>query len=125
MYASAIIVALMPFLLAVKADNVVDAKKIPQACAAICKPVNALVSACEVNKDAVGGKNNEQALETQCICTNKSFDVASVMPKCADCLGQQVGKPRKGSEVYKAEDFKGMFKFLFKDLCRSFWCFIG
>jgi hypothetical protein len=109
MYIGAIIMAVAPFLLAVKADGAVDVKEIPQACAAICKPINALVSACEVNKDAVGGQQNEQALETQCICTNKSFDVATVLPKCADCLGQQVGKPRKGDEVYKAEDFKGMF----------------
>lgn len=109
MHASATLSAIAPLLLLVNAADVFDMKKIPSTCTSICQPISTLVKACHVNDDAVGGKQNERTLEDNCICTNQSFDVAQVMPKCADCLSQAVGQARKRNDGLKASDLVGMF----------------
>lgn len=81
---SALLLSLTPL---VQADDF-DAEDVPKACVSICQPIRDLVRACDVDDDAVGGDRNEDLLERQCICENRSFDVANVAGQCQGCIEQ-------------------------------------
>lgn len=82
--ASALLLSLTPLA---QADDF-DAEDVPKACVSICQPLRDLVRACNVDDDAVGGDRNEDLLERQCICENRSFDVANVAGQCQGCIEQ-------------------------------------
>jgi hypothetical protein len=67
-----------------------DGDEIPTQCNAVCDPLLNLVRQCNVDDDVVGGDQNEDLLERQCVCTNTSFDVANVAALCASCMEQNV-----------------------------------
>ncbi|GKU05900.1 unnamed protein product [Fusarium langsethiae] len=77
-----------------------DADDVPSACRTICQPIVDLSNACDIDpkenktKDRRGDfllvtrSKAEEAIEANCICTNKSFDVATVMALCESCMLQ-------------------------------------
>ncbi|PVH91200.1 hypothetical protein DM02DRAFT_497350, partial [Periconia macrospinosa] len=73
-----------------------NAADIPTACTTICQPIVQLTNTCDINmkkreaKPARKGSKElaESVLETQCICRNKSFNVASISALCAGCIQQ-------------------------------------
>ncbi|KAF5711765.1 hypothetical protein FMUND_8824 [Fusarium mundagurra] len=87
--------AVIPAILAeeLRADDV------PSACKTICQPIVDLTNTCDIDpKEADNDKGTklrlrerseaEESIEANCICTNKSFDVAAVMALCASCMIQ-------------------------------------
>ncbi|CEI40013.1 hypothetical protein FVEN_g2274 [Fusarium venenatum] len=87
MYTSTIALAIAPLLLLARADVSLDRDDIPRACDAICNPIVDLTRACDT--DLRGDRDREEdRLEAQCVCTNDSFNVASVAALCADCIHQ-------------------------------------
>ncbi|KAJ3455217.1 hypothetical protein MRS44_013817 [Fusarium solani] len=89
--------AIIPAALAeeLRADDV------PSACKAICQPIVDLTNTCDVDPNEADKDNDkrrklrlresneaDEAIEANCICTNKSFDVAAVMALCASCMAQ-------------------------------------
>lgn len=89
--------AVIPVILAeeLRADDV------PSACTTICQPIVDLTNTCDIDpneKDTDNDKKrkmrlrqreeDDEAIEANCICTNKSFDVAGVMGLCASCIAQ-------------------------------------
>ncbi len=126
MYTTATLcMALTPMLLLANASDIFDAKKVPSTCTNICQPISTLEKSCHVNDDRVGGKQNERTLEDSCICTNGSFDVAKVMPQCADCLSQAVGQGRKRDDGLESSDLAGMFFSAFFFKLATFFSLIG
>lgn len=93
----AAIVAVIPATLAeeLRADDV------PSACMTICQPIVDLTTTCDIDPNEADTDNDKrrklrlresedskEAVEANCICTNKSFDVAAVMALCASCMAQ-------------------------------------
>ncbi|KAF1976740.1 hypothetical protein BU23DRAFT_432500, partial [Bimuria novae-zelandiae CBS 107.79] len=84
-----------------------NANDVPTACTTICAPIVQLTNTCDVdpgareNDDEKNGEDNgaepDEAVESQCVCSNKSFDVASIAALCASCI-QQNGKGRTDDE---------------------------
>jgi hypothetical protein len=74
--------------------NAVD---VPGACTTICRPIVELTGTCNVDPEEAGGDEAkpdggndaveiDDIIESQCICTNKSFDVARIAGLCASCI---------------------------------------
>ncbi|CAG7561800.1 unnamed protein product [Fusarium equiseti] len=88
--------AIVPFSLAEE----LDVDDVPSACKTICQPIVDLSNTCDIDpkesriRDKRGDflliarSKEEEAIEANCICTNKSFDVESVMALCASCMQQ-------------------------------------
>ncbi|EXA31376.1 hypothetical protein FOVG_17348 [Fusarium oxysporum f. sp. pisi HDV247] len=89
--------AVIPVTLAeeLRADDV------PSACKTICQPIVDLTNTCDIDPKEADKDNEkrtklrlrerseaEEGIEANCICTNKSFDVAAVMALCASCMVQ-------------------------------------
>lgn len=91
-----------------RADDVIDAKKVPAACQSVCAPPQQLARLCDVRGDNISDKAKEQQ-ELQCICRNESFDVARFYGLCASCLEQNVDQIVTGDEVLRAKDLDGEF----------------
>ncbi|KAL6404525.1 hypothetical protein AUP68_13918 [Ilyonectria robusta] len=77
------------------------ADDVPSACETICQPIVELTNTCDIDPNETDNDNDkrkklrlrgrgesEEAIEANCICTNKSFDVAAVMALCASCMAQ-------------------------------------
>ncbi|SPJ73981.1 uncharacterized protein FTOL_03711 [Fusarium torulosum] len=79
------------------------AKDVPSACKTICQPIIALTNTCDIDPKKADNNNDgdktiklrlrkksetEESIEANCICSNKSFDVAAVMALCAGCMAQ-------------------------------------
>lgn len=64
-----------------------DSKDVPTACTTICRPIVDLTSTCDVDKDT-DKTDSDDAIEATCICSNKSFNVASIAALCASCISQ-------------------------------------
>ena len=81
------------------------ATDVPSACSTICQPIVSLTGTCDVDPnepqatdDAMrrklylragqGSDDADETIEANCICKNKSFDVAGVMALCASCIKQ-------------------------------------
>ncbi|KAF4976489.1 hypothetical protein FZEAL_6855 [Fusarium zealandicum] len=87
MYAKSIILAIAPLLFLASADTSLSGDDIPRACTDICRPIVDLSRACDT--DLPGEQDRtEDRLEAQCVCTNKSFNVARIAGLCADCIRQ-------------------------------------
>ncbi|RBR21963.1 uncharacterized protein FIESC28_04676 [Fusarium coffeatum] len=88
--------AILPFSLAEE----LSADDVPSACKTICQPIVELSNTCDIDPKEnkihdkrgdfflVARSKEEEAIEANCICTNKSFDVESVMALCASCMQQ-------------------------------------
>lgn len=94
-------------LAAVGSSEELKASDVPQACTTICGPIVTLTNTCDINPDGTrrrllrreadkddGAPDDEsdEAIEAQCICSNKSFNVGSVAALCAACLSQNRGE---------------------------------
>ncbi|KAK7409109.1 hypothetical protein QQX98_008717 [Neonectria punicea] len=91
MYAHNVALAIAPLVLLASADLQLDNDDVPNACRDICQPIVTLTQRCEV--DLRGNDDtdrNENRLEAQCVCTNDSFDVASIAALCHDCMRQNI-----------------------------------
>ncbi|KAH9204145.1 hypothetical protein DL95DRAFT_319996 [Leptodontidium sp. 2 PMI_412] len=64
-----------------------DSKDVPTACTTICKPIVDLTSTCDVDNDT-DKTESDDAIEATCICSNTSFNVASIAALCASCISQ-------------------------------------
>ncbi|KAF9765254.1 hypothetical protein IL306_002503, partial [Fusarium sp. DS 682] len=77
------------------------ADDVPSACKTICQPIGDLADAWDIGPEEEDNDNDkrtklrlrerseaEESIEANCICTNKSFDVAAVMALCASCMVQ-------------------------------------
>lgn len=77
------------------------AADVPAACESICESIVKLTGICDVDPNEGDADNDkrrglrfreveeaDEVIEANCICTNKSFDVASVMALCASCIAQ-------------------------------------
>lgn len=77
------------------------AADVPSACTTICQPIVDLTNTCDIDPNEADTDNDkrrklrlreteesDEAIEANCICTNKSFDVAGVMGLCASCISQ-------------------------------------
>ncbi|KAG7413882.1 Protein CAP22 [Fusarium oxysporum f. sp. rapae] len=77
------------------------AADVPSACKTICQPIVDLTNTCDIDPKEADNDNDkgtklrlrerseaEESIEANCICTNKSFDVAAVMALCASCMVQ-------------------------------------
>lgn len=86
------------------------AADVPSACTAICQPIVDLTNTCDIDPNEMDMDNDnrrrlrlrqtgesDEAIEANCICTNKSFDVAGVMGLCASCISQN-GNTSDGKE---------------------------
>lgn len=92
------------------------AADVPAACSTICKPIVDLSGTCDIDPNEAdmadndnmrrrelglradqdgGNDGSDEAIEANCICTNKSFDVAGIMALCASCIAQN-GKAAGG-----------------------------
>lgn len=92
-----IILAVAPLLYLARADVSLDQDNVPRACDAICGPVVQLTRACET--DLRGEQDREEdRLEAQCVCTNKSFNVGRIAALCADCIRQNWQSNRDGDD---------------------------
>lgn len=80
--------ALLAPLVAAELDF--DRDDVPSQCMSVCDPIHSLVRQCDVDDDLVGGDANEDNLERQCVCSNRSIDVARVAALCAGCMSQHV-----------------------------------
>ncbi|KYK59154.1 uncharacterized protein DCS_00284 [Drechmeria coniospora] len=87
MFPLRVLCAIAPLLLAVRADVDLDLDDVPNACQSICRPVSQLARVCETDAKGTSDRDND-LLEAQCVCTNKSFDVAKVAALCAACMHQ-------------------------------------
>ncbi|PNP61518.1 hypothetical protein FNYG_13805 [Fusarium nygamai] len=89
--------AVIPAILAEE----LGADDVPSACKTICQPIVDLTNTCDIDPKEADNDNDkgtklrlrerneaEESIEANCICTNKSFDVAAVMALCASCMVQ-------------------------------------
>ncbi|KAK7423816.1 hypothetical protein QQZ08_008859 [Neonectria magnoliae] len=91
MYAHNIALAIAPLVLLASADLQLDNDDVPNACRDICQPIVTLTQRCEVDlRGDDDTDRNENRLEAQCVCTNDSFDVASIAALCHDCVRQNI-----------------------------------
>jgi hypothetical protein len=88
--------AVIPATLAeeLRADDVLS------ACTTICQPIVDLTTTCDIDPEEADTDNDkrrlrlrqrdgaDEAIEAECICTNKSFDVEGVMALCVSCKAQ-------------------------------------
>lgn len=113
MHSKIILVALAAVIPATLAEEL-RAADVPSACTTICQPIVDLTNTCDIDPNETDSDNDkkrklrlrqreedDEAIEANCICTNKSFDVAGVMGLCASCIAQNGNtsdgkKPRIG-----------------------------
>lgn len=98
---SIILLATLAALIPAALGEELSAADVPAACMTICQPIVDLTNTCdidpqEMDRDQDKRRNlrlrqadeSDEAIEADCICTNKSFDVAGVMGLCASCIAQ-------------------------------------
>jgi hypothetical protein len=97
--------------ISISSTEELDAGDVPNACSTICQPIVQLTSICDVDPRQTedsngenGGDDNvpetDEAVESQCICTNTSFDVASIAALCASCIQQNANSTVDGMLGY-------------------------
>lgn len=105
---SAAALALAPFVLVATAQVDLDMDDVPAPCKTICKPIGTLSDRCDVDLRSDNDRD-EHHLQNQCICTNKSFNVAKIAALCADCMHQSKKNKRDdGDQHADRDDLKGM-----------------
>ncbi|KJZ75466.1 hypothetical protein HIM_05162 [Hirsutella minnesotensis 3608] len=95
MHASIFVAALAAAVGFVSAEELRQ-QDVPVACSEMCRPIVELTNICDIDPNAgvVNGsadKESDERVEAECICTNRSFDVAQIMGLCADCMRQNNG----------------------------------
>lgn len=83
-----------------------DNDDVPSACKTICGPITRLSDACDVDLRSDIDKD-EDHLQNQCICTNKSFDVANVAGLCGDCIHQNSKRSKRDDDGKEGKFAKG------------------
>ncbi|KAK5043536.1 hypothetical protein LTR84_011438 [Exophiala bonariae] len=84
---------------AISSTEELNASDVPGACSTICQPIVQLTGICDVDprpSDNGPGENGgrdstpetDEPIESQCICTNTSFNVSSIAALCASCIEQ-------------------------------------
>lgn len=104
---NALALAVAPLLLLAQAKVDFDLDDAPNDCKTICRPLGRLSDMCDIDlkSDIDRDENNLQA---QCICTNKSFDVSKIAALCASCMHQSADKDRKRDDDHAdKDDLKG------------------
>ncbi|KAF5013954.1 hypothetical protein FDECE_83 [Fusarium decemcellulare] len=81
-----------------------DRASVPAICDEICTQVDELSGLCEV-PDAKG--RTKALFETQCFCTNDSFDVEKITSLCAACVHEWVPYYEDLNEKHKDDDDDG------------------
>ncbi|KAK1704007.1 hypothetical protein BDP67DRAFT_419113 [Colletotrichum lupini] len=85
----------------VHADLRLNTNDIPQDCTAICRPVRDLGNICTVNFVPGQGNNNsdqlQDELDSQCVCTNNSFDLKNLAGQCNACMIEKVPSDQQRS----------------------------
>ncbi|UNI13293.1 hypothetical protein JDV02_000050 [Purpureocillium takamizusanense] len=103
MYSKTIIAALAPLALVARASVDFDMDDVPNSCATICRPIGTLSDRCDTDLRSDIDRD-EKLLEAQCVCTNRSFDVAKIAALCADCMHQSAnGKRRRDDDNNRAD----------------------
>ncbi|KAG6355092.1 hypothetical protein INS49_004173 [Diaporthe citri] len=88
------------------------AADVPSACTTICQPIVDLTNTCDIDPNEADTDNDkrrklrlrqteesDEAIEANCICTNKSLDVAGVMGLCASCISQNGNTSDDASKI--------------------------
>ncbi|KAJ3539439.1 hypothetical protein NM208_g5492 [Fusarium decemcellulare] len=81
-----------------------DRASVPAICDEICTQVDELSDLCEA-PDAKG--RTKDLFETQCFCTNDSFDVEKITSLCAACIHEWVPYYEDLNEKHKDDDDDG------------------
>lgn len=98
--------AIAPLLLGVSAKVSFDMGDAPNSCKTICKPLGDLSNMCDTDLRSDIDRD-ENRLEAQCICTNKSFDVAKIAALCADCMHQSANSTKRDDNRADQDDLNG------------------
>jgi len=109
MYPKTIVAALAPLALVARASVDFDMDDVPTSCKTICSPIGQLSDRCDTDLRSDIDRD-EKLLEAQCVCTNRSFDVAKIAALCADCMHQSAnGRRRRDDDDNRADqdDLKG------------------
>lgn len=99
--------AIAPLLWAVNANVDFDLDDAPNSCKIICRPIGQLSDRCDVDLRSDIDRD-ENLLQAQCICTNKSFDVGKIAALCADCMHQSANNSKRDDDHADKGDLKGM-----------------
>ncbi|KAL8415277.1 hypothetical protein RB594_006212 [Gaeumannomyces avenae] len=83
-----VLAGMAPLLARADDDLELDRDDIPQQCRGICEPVKQLTDICDVDDDRIKDDRVEELLNLQCVCTNRSFDVARFAALCQSCMTQ-------------------------------------
>ncbi|KAM5372468.1 hypothetical protein ACJZ2D_007506 [Fusarium nematophilum] len=103
MHPTIVLVGLAAVIPAALAEEL-RADDVPSACTTICQPIVDLTTTCDIDPEEADPEADtdndkrrlrlrqrdgaDEAIEAECICTNKSFDVEGVMALCASCMAQ-------------------------------------
>ncbi|KAH8899114.1 hypothetical protein GQ53DRAFT_817315 [Thozetella sp. PMI_491] len=124
---SRVLLAVLAVAAPIAADNLnLRAKDVPAVCTTICQSIVTLTDICDLDpeevdtdedkrkklrlrdshsKDKKNGEDDsdsddeDDALEVNCICTNKSFDVAGMTALCASCIAQNEKTKNAASKI--------------------------
>lgn len=103
MYPKTIVAALAPLALVARASVDFDMDDVPTSCKTICGPIGQLSDRCDTDLRSDIDRD-EKLLEAQCVCTNRSFDVAKIAALCADCMHQSAnGRRRRDDDDNRAD----------------------
>lgn len=80
-----------------------DLDDVPNPCKTICRPLATLSDRCDTDLKNDNDRD-EHLLQNQCICTNKSFDVAKISGLCADCMHQTYNNRHDGDDGDNDDD---------------------
>ncbi|KAH8756128.1 hypothetical protein F5883DRAFT_430155 [Diaporthe sp. PMI_573] len=84
-----ILLSIITSPLAVRAGLQLDYADVPAPCVQTCRPVAEISGICDVDADFDDNNTEvEDLMKLQCICTNRSFDVAGLTALCASCIDQ-------------------------------------
>ncbi|KAJ6447182.1 CAP22 protein [Purpureocillium lavendulum] len=103
MYPKTLALAMAPLVLVAQAGVGFDMDDVPNSCKTICGPMGQLSDRCDTDLRSDNDRD-EHLLEAQCVCTNRSFDVAKIAALCADCMHQSAnGSKRRDDDDNRAD----------------------
>jgi hypothetical protein len=102
--------ALTALLISMSVSEELNAVDVPSACTTICGPIVQLTDTCNIDpgeseddaEDSDSGNDTpetDEVIESQCICTNMSFDVAGIAGLCASCIQQYGNGTVDGEQI--------------------------
>lgn len=104
--AKTLALAIAPLFLVVNAKVDFDLGDAPNSCKTICRPISQLSDRCNVDLRS-DIDLDENRLEAQCFCTNKSFDVGKIAALCADCMHQSANGTKRDDNRADQDDLRG------------------